>query len=135
MRKVFDYWFDLPRPVAGIRLYQLREELRLGIPLERDGPFDAIEVWSTAVGERRIQLFRTFNAREGLGRKDDKLPKKFYKQLAGTGPTAGIALTHEEVDAAIDHYYKLAGLNEDGAPTPDGLKRLDLNWAVDYLPA
>ncbi len=88
-----------------------------------------------AVGERRIQLFRTFNAREGLGRKDDKLPKKFYKQLAGTGPTAGMALTHEEIDAAIDHYYKLAGLNEDGAPTPETLKQHDIEWAVEYLPA
>ena len=88
-----------------------------------------------AVGERRIQLFRTFNAREGLGRKDDKLPKKFYKQLAGSGPTAGIALTHEEVDAAIDHYYKLAGLNADGAPTPEVLKKLDIEWAAEYLPA
>jgi aldehyde:ferredoxin oxidoreductase len=88
-----------------------------------------------AVGERRISLFRTFNAREGLGRKDDKLPKKFYKQLAGTGPTAGIALSHEEVDAAIDHYYELAGLNADGAPTPETLKKHDIEWAAEYLPA
>jgi aldehyde:ferredoxin oxidoreductase len=88
-----------------------------------------------AVGERRISLFRTFNAREGLGRKDDKLPKKFYKQLAGTGPTAGIALSHEEVDAAIDHYYELAGLNEDGAPTPETLKKHDIEWAAEYLPS
>src|SRR5215211_91696 len=41
-----------------------------------------------AVGERRLNLFRTFNAREGLDRKDDKLPKKFFKQLQGSGPTA-----------------------------------------------
>jgi aldehyde:ferredoxin oxidoreductase len=88
-----------------------------------------------AVGERRISLFRTFNAREGLGRKDDRLPKKFYKQLMGTGPTAGIALTHEEVDAAIDHYYQLAGLDADGAPTPETLKKHDVEWAVEYLPA
>jgi aldehyde:ferredoxin oxidoreductase len=88
-----------------------------------------------AVGERRISLFRIFNAREGLGRKDDKLPKKFYKQLAGTGPTAGIALSHEEVDAAIDHYYHLAGLNADGAPTPETLKKHDIEWAAEYLPA
>jgi aldehyde:ferredoxin oxidoreductase len=87
-----------------------------------------------AVGERRISLFRTFNAREGLGRKDDKLPKKFYKQLAGAGPTAGIALTHEEVEAAIDHYYQLAGLDADGAPTPETLKKQDIEWAAEYLP-
>ena len=87
------------------------------------------------VGRRRLSLFRTFNAREGLGRKDDKLPKKFFKALKGTGPTAGIALTHEEVDSAIDHYYKLAGLNEDGAPTPETLKKHDIEWAAEYLPA
>jgi len=88
-----------------------------------------------AVGERRLNLFRTFNAREGLTRKDDKLPKKFFKQLGGTGPTAGLALTHDEVNSAIDQYYQLAGFNQDGIPTADGLKRLDLEWAVEYLPA
>jgi aldehyde:ferredoxin oxidoreductase len=87
------------------------------------------------VGRRRISLFRTFNAREGLGRKDDRLPKKFFKQLKGTGPTTGFALTHEEVDSAIDHYYKLAGLNADGAPLPETLKKHDVEWAVEYLPA
>jgi aldehyde:ferredoxin oxidoreductase len=87
------------------------------------------------VGRRRLSLFRVFNAREGLGRKDDKLPKKFFKALAGTGPTAGFALTHEEVDSAIDTYYKLAGLNADGAPTRDTLKKHDIEWAAEYLTA
>jgi aldehyde:ferredoxin oxidoreductase len=87
------------------------------------------------VGRRRLDLFRLFNAREGLGRKDDKLPKKFFKQLKGTGPTAGFALTHEEIDSAIDHYYKLAGWTSDGAPTRETLKKHDIEWAVEYLPA
>jgi aldehyde:ferredoxin oxidoreductase len=87
------------------------------------------------VGKRRLNLFRTFNAREGLGRKDDKLPKKFFKQLAGTGPTAGFVLTHEEVDSAIDAYYRLAGFTADGAPTRAVLKQLDIEWAAEYLPA
>lgn len=86
------------------------------------------------VGRRRLNLFRTFNAREGLGRKDDKLPKKFFKKLAGTGPTAGFTLTHDEVDSAIDTYYKLAGWTADGAPTKAGLKKLDIEWAAEYLP-
>ncbi|HLO27994.1 MAG TPA: aldehyde ferredoxin oxidoreductase C-terminal domain-containing protein, partial [Anaerolineales bacterium] len=87
------------------------------------------------VGKRRLNLFRTFNAREGLDRKADKLPKKFFKQLQGAGPTAGIALTHEEVDSAIDEYYKLAGWTADGVPTPETLKLHDIEWAVEYLPA
>lgn len=88
-----------------------------------------------AVGERRLNLFRVFNAREGLGRKDDNLPKKFFKQLAGTGPTAGFVLTHEEVDSAIDTYYKLAGWTNDGVPTRETLKKHDVEWAAEYLPA
>jgi len=87
------------------------------------------------VGRRRLNLFRVFNAREGLGRKDDKLPKKFFKALKGDGPTAGFALTHEEIDSAIDHYYKLAGWTDDGVPTPETLKKHDIEWAVEYLPA
>lgn len=87
------------------------------------------------VGRRRLNLFRAFNAREGLGRKDDRLPKKFFKPMTGTGPTAGFALTHEEVDAAIEMYYKLAGFTANGAPTRAGLKKLDIEWAADYLPA
>jgi aldehyde:ferredoxin oxidoreductase len=87
------------------------------------------------VGKRRLNLFRTFNAREGLDRKADKLPKKFFKQLTGTGPTAGIALTHEEVEAALDEYYKLAGLTANGVPTRATLRKHDIEWAADYLPA
>jgi aldehyde:ferredoxin oxidoreductase len=87
------------------------------------------------VGRRRLDLFRTFNAREGLGRKDDKLPKKFFKALSGTGPSAGFVLTHEEVDSAIDHYYKLSGYTSDGVPTRETLQKHDIEWAAEYLPA
>jgi aldehyde:ferredoxin oxidoreductase len=82
------------------------------------------------VGERRLNLFRTFNAREGLDRKDDKLPKKFFKQLKGAGPTAGIALTSDEIESAIDEYYKLAGWTNNGVPTPQTMERLDIAWAL-----
>ncbi|MEW5941013.1 MAG: aldehyde ferredoxin oxidoreductase C-terminal domain-containing protein, partial [Chloroflexota bacterium] len=87
------------------------------------------------VGARRLNLFRAFNVREGLGRNADKLPKKFFKALKGEGPTAGVALTEAEVNAAIDHYYSLAGWTASGVPTRAGLKKLDIEWAADYLPA
>jgi len=86
------------------------------------------------VGARRLNLFRTFNAREGLDRNADKLPKKFFKALKGEGPTAGIALTQEELDTAIDEYYKLAGWTSNGIPTPETLKKHDIEWAAEYLP-
>lgn len=87
------------------------------------------------VGRRRLNLFRVFNAREGLGRKDDRLPKKFLKALKGTGPTAGFALQQDEFDTALNTYYKLAGFNSDGAPTSETLKKHDIEWAAEYLPA
>lgn len=87
------------------------------------------------VGRRRLNLFRTFNAREGLNRNADKLPKKFFKALKGTGPTAGVALTHEEVESALDNYYKFAGWTSDGIPTAETLKKHDIEWAAEYLPA
>jgi aldehyde:ferredoxin oxidoreductase len=83
-----------------------------------------------AVGERRLNLMRVFNAREGLDRKADKLPKKFFKALQGNGPTAGIALTHEELDSAIDDYYRLAGWTRDGVPTRETLEKLDIAWTL-----
>ena len=82
------------------------------------------------VGERRLNLLRAFNAREGLNRKDDKLPKKFFKQLQGTGPTGGMALTQDELDHALDEYYRLAGWTPDGIPTAKTLEKLDIAWVM-----
>jgi len=87
-----------------------------------------------AVGARRLNLLRAFNAREGFDRQADKLPKKFFKALQGAGPTAGVALTQEEIEAAKDAYYRLAGWNEMGIPTSETLRKLDLEWAIDHLP-
>jgi len=83
-----------------------------------------------AVGERRLNMFRVFNAREGLTREADKLPKKFFKALKGAGPTAGIALTHEELETAKDVYYDLAGWTNDGVPTSQTLEKLDIAWVA-----
>ncbi len=87
------------------------------------------------LGERRINLMRVFNAREGFTRKDDRLPKKFFEPLVGTGPTAGVALAHEEIEAALDQYYALMGWTNDGVPTRLALANLGLEWAGEYLPA
>jgi aldehyde:ferredoxin oxidoreductase len=101
----------------------------------------AVTGWEVTVdelielGHRRIALMRTFNARDGFTRKDDTLPKKFFKPLTGIGPSAGVALTHEEMDSALDEYYKLAGFTNDGIPTSSTLKDLDIGWAVEFLPA
>jgi aldehyde:ferredoxin oxidoreductase len=83
------------------------------------------------VGERRLNMMRVFNAREGLDRQADKLPKKFFKALEGAGPTGGVALTEAEMSFAIEKYYELSGWDKaTGNPTPETLKRLELDWAM-----
>jgi len=83
------------------------------------------------VGERRLNMLRAFNAREGIDRKADKLPKKFFKALQGEGPTAGVALTREELHTAQDQYYEMAGWDKaSGNPTSETMQRLELDWIV-----
>jgi aldehyde:ferredoxin oxidoreductase len=81
------------------------------------------------VGERRLNMMRAFNARQGLTRKDDTLPRKFFKPLQGTGPTAGVAWKEEELERVKDVYYRLAGWDvATGNPTPRKLEELKLGW-------
>jgi aldehyde:ferredoxin oxidoreductase len=83
------------------------------------------------IGERRIGLLRAFNAREGIGREQDTLPKKLFEPLGGKGPTAGVALTHEELDRARAKYYELAGCDPvTGYPTRATLGALGLDWVA-----
>ncbi len=85
------------------------------------------------IGERRVNMQRAYNAREGLGRADDKLPKKMYQALVG-GATDGVALEPAEIETALDEYYRLSGWDpERGWPTRETLEALQLDWVADQL--
>ncbi len=67
----------------------------------------------------------------GSTRQADRLPEKFFRPLTGGGPTDGVALTHEEVEGALQEYYAQAGWDQaTGIPKPETLKRLGLEWAA-----
>jgi aldehyde:ferredoxin oxidoreductase len=83
------------------------------------------------IGERRLNMLRAFNAREGLTRREDKLPAKFFKPLTGTGPTSGVALDPAVIEGALDEYYRLAGWDgQTGNPTTATMARLGLDWVM-----
>jgi len=85
-----------------------------------------------AVGERRINMMRAMNARLGLDRRADTLPEKFYAPLGGEGPTAGISLSRQEIQSALDEYYQQAEWDAvSGNPTGKALSRLGLSWILD----
>ena len=83
------------------------------------------------IGERRLNLLRAFNAREGIGRREDRLPAKMFRPLTGTGPTAGVAIDPRELEGALDEYYRLAGWDgRTGNPTSETMARLGLEWTA-----
>ena len=80
--------------------------------------------------ERRINMMRLFNAREGFTRRDDTLPRKVMQPKVG-GASDGVAVTEKELERAKDMYYRLAGWDvATGNPTPKKLEALGLGWTL-----
>jgi len=107
------------------------------------GPDDLVELcksglgWETSlyelmqIGERRINMMRAFNAKEGFTKKDDILPRKIFKALSD-GPTDGVVLDEETHEKAKDFYYKLAKWDKkSGNPKEETLKSLSLQWLIE----
>ena len=107
------------------------------------GPDEMIDLckygigWDTSifelmrVGERRINMMRYFNAREGFTKDDDKLPEKIFTPLVG-GPSDGVVLDRKAHERAKELYYELAGWNkETGNPTEATMRKLSLQWLLE----
>ncbi|MBN1565076.1 MAG: aldehyde ferredoxin oxidoreductase family protein [Anaerolineae bacterium] len=99
----------------------------------------AVTGWPVSVfdlqklGERRINLLRAFNAREGYGRDQDTIPKKLTQPLKG-GASDGLFVTVEEVERAKDTYYAMAGWDvASGQPQRAKLEELGIGWVADML--
>jgi aldehyde:ferredoxin oxidoreductase len=83
------------------------------------------------IGERIVNLNRLFNARCGITREDDALPKRLVEERAPKGPSKGEIV---ELSQMLDEYYTHRGWNlETGLPLPDTLKRLGLEEAGHTL--
>ena len=109
-------------------------------------PVDMAEVTSAAtgweisvdemqeIGQRRVNLMRAFNIREGLGRADDDLPKKLYQKALEGGRSDGVLLNQNEIQAGVDMYYEHAGWeSETGLPKRSTLAGIGLDWVADDL--
>ena len=85
------------------------------------------------LGERRLNMMRAFNAREGFDRKDDVIPEKLFKPLKG-GASDGWKLDRDEMKAALEKYYEYCGWDiNTGNPSRAKLESLDLGWVADQL--
>lgn len=77
-------------------------------------------------GKRGYTLERLINSRFGISRKDDSLPGK----LTDTPQIAGDDTTRVPLEPMKNVYYKARGWNSDGIPTPETLKKLNLDSLV-----
>jgi aldehyde:ferredoxin oxidoreductase len=76
-------------------------------------------------------MLRLFNAREGAGRERDTLPKRLFDEPLKGGPSDNVAVTRQELQAALDDYYELAGWDKTaGKPPRAKLQELGLGWAA-----
>ena len=84
-------------------------------------------------GERAINLTRAFNAREGLTREGDTLPKRLMEPLHD-GAFAGKPFGPDILDSMLDNYYELRGWSKKtGVPTRASLDRVGLGYIADEL--
>ena len=86
------------------------------------------------VGERRLNMMRAFNAREGFTAEQDQLPEKFFTKALVGGPTDGLKLDKAEYDQALSEYYRQVGWDrQTGIPLPQTLERLELGWVANLI--
>jgi aldehyde:ferredoxin oxidoreductase len=83
------------------------------------------------VGERRLNMLRAFNAREGFTAADDVLPEKFFQELKGKRVNENMIVEREKLAAALDQYYTALGWTDNGNPTPEKLQSLGLAWVLN----
>ncbi|MHA1729213.1 MAG: aldehyde ferredoxin oxidoreductase family protein [Promethearchaeota archaeon] len=82
-------------------------------------------------GERLYNLARVYSVREGLTRGDDTLPKRLLEEPMPEGPAKGHIVN---LDPMLDAYYEHRGWDKTtGAPTPEKLKELGLEWVIKEI--
>ncbi len=87
------------------------------------------------LGERRINMMKAYNLREGFGVEDDDLPERLFEDpLEHEGPAIGSKIDREDFLEARRAYYAINGWDpETGVPSPYKLKEMGLDWALEYI--
>ena len=83
-------------------------------------------------GERIYNLQKLFNAREGMTRADDTLPKRLLEEPLPEGKAKGQVV--DRFDELLDAYYELRGWDKQTSnPTPEKLRELGLEEYIDIV--
>jgi aldehyde:ferredoxin oxidoreductase len=98
----------------------------------------AVTGWETSLweimklGERRINMFRAFNVREGFRARDDVLPERLFEPLE-SGPRAGHRVSEGDLARALRLYYEMMNWDQEGIPREGKLIELSVPWVNDRI--
>ncbi|MFX0202439.1 MAG: aldehyde ferredoxin oxidoreductase family protein, partial [Candidatus Hodarchaeota archaeon] len=102
--------------------------------------FSACTGWNTApqdimrFGEKVFTLIKAYTIRQGLTRKDDTWPDRFYEERLPEGPAKGAVLSRDTIARLLDEYYDLRGWDRrTGLLTKDKLRDLGLHDVANEL--
>ena len=77
------------------------------------------------IGKRVIDIERMFLNREGISRKDDTLPKRYFDDPMPLKIAKGHHIDRKEFDKMLSRYYKLRGWDNDGQVKKERVKELE----------
>ena len=82
------------------------------------------------IGERVWTLERLYNLREGFTKEDDTLPDRLLNEPVSEGPSKGFVV---KLAPMLEEYYAFRGWDKNGVPTPEKLKELSLEFAIEAI--
>jgi aldehyde:ferredoxin oxidoreductase len=87
-------------------------------------------------GERRINLTKIYNIREGITVDQDTLPERFFTDPITVGRWSNYSIDKGKFQEMIQTYYAMMGWSEAGIPRYSTLLSSRLEWVVDegHLP-
>ncbi len=80
------------------------------------------------IGERVWTLERLYNLRQGFTKEDDTLPQRLLNEAVPQGPSQGFTV---HLKPMLEEYYAFRGWDQNGVPTPQKLKELSLEFALE----
>jgi aldehyde:ferredoxin oxidoreductase len=84
-----------------------------------------------AYGQRRINLTKIYNIREGITADQDTLPERFFTDPITVGRWSNYFIDKAKFQEMIQTYYAMMGWDESGNPRYSTLLTNRLEWVVD----
>ena len=77
------------------------------------------------IGLNIMGVERLINAKLGVTRKDDTLPRRWFEEAIGVGPFKGEKIDRGEFDQMLSRFYMISNLTDDGLPRPEWRSELE----------